>query len=116
MAGVGVFDAAVETEIPEDLLPQYRRTIASLGPDGMSAVKERTCTACYTEIIDQYQYDLEQDRFVVCSSCGRISSGLHQAMIAAPRRVPPRTWESCRPSVQLSKSSGSAGCSLVRSL
>jgi predicted nucleic acid-binding Zn-ribbon protein len=63
---------AVEAEIPEDLLPQYKRTIASLGPDGMSAVKERTCTACYTEIIDQYQYDLEQDRFVVCSSCGRI--------------------------------------------
>jgi predicted nucleic acid-binding Zn-ribbon protein len=74
--------AAVEAEIPEELLPQYNRTIASLGPDGMAAVKDRTCTACYTEIIAQSQYDLEQDRFVVCSSCGRILY-LPQAQAAA---------------------------------
>jgi predicted nucleic acid-binding Zn-ribbon protein len=63
---------AVEAEIPEDILPQYNRTITSLGADGMAAVKDRTCTACYTEIIAQDEVDLERDQFVVCRSCGRI--------------------------------------------
>ena len=62
----------VEAQIPDDLRPQYNRTIASLGANGMAAVKDRTCTACYTEIVAQAQSDLEQERFVVCGSCGRI--------------------------------------------
>jgi predicted nucleic acid-binding Zn-ribbon protein len=63
---------AAETQIPDDLRPQYNRTIASLGADGMAAVKDRNCTACYTEIVAHAQNDLEQEEFVVCSSCGRI--------------------------------------------
>jgi predicted nucleic acid-binding Zn-ribbon protein len=63
---------AVEAQVPEDLLPQYRRTVASLKHDGMAMVKDRTCTACFTEIIYQAQLDLEHEKFVVCRSCGRI--------------------------------------------
>jgi predicted nucleic acid-binding Zn-ribbon protein len=64
--------AAAETQIPDDLRVQYNRIIASLGADGMAAVKDRTCMACYTEIIAQSQVDLEYDLFVLCGSCGRI--------------------------------------------
>jgi predicted nucleic acid-binding Zn-ribbon protein len=64
--------AAAEAQVPEDLRPQYNRTISSLGADGLAVVQDRTCTACYTEIISQSQFDLEEDRFVTCGSCGRI--------------------------------------------
>ena len=63
---------ALEAEIPDELRPQYNRTISSLGADGMALVTDRNCTACHTEIIPQSQTDLESDQFVVCNSCGRI--------------------------------------------
>ncbi len=63
---------AAEAQVPADLRPQYNRTIASLGADGLAAVQDRTCTACYTQIIPQAQSNLEDERFVVCASCGRI--------------------------------------------
>jgi predicted nucleic acid-binding Zn-ribbon protein len=62
----------LEVQVPEDLRPQYRRIIVSRQADGMAAVKNGNCTACYTEIIPQAQSDLEADKFVVCGSCGRI--------------------------------------------
>ncbi len=67
---------AVEEQIPDDLRPQYNRTIASLGPDGMAAVVDRSCTACNTAITAQAQFQLDQELFLVCRSCGRI---LYQA-------------------------------------
>jgi predicted nucleic acid-binding Zn-ribbon protein len=63
---------AVESNVPDDLRPQYNRTIASLGHDGLAVVRDRTCTACYTELIRQTITELEDERFVVCKSCGRI--------------------------------------------
>jgi predicted nucleic acid-binding Zn-ribbon protein len=72
LAGAKKDLAPVEAQIPADLRPQYNRTISSLGPDGLAAVKERTCTGCYTEIIRQDLTELEDERFVVCKSCGRI--------------------------------------------
>jgi predicted nucleic acid-binding Zn-ribbon protein len=61
-----------ETKIPPDLRPQYNRTIASLQHEGLAAVRDRTCTACFTEITLQNFSALQQESFVVCPSCGRI--------------------------------------------
>lgn len=63
---------AAEASIPDDLRAQYNRTVASLGHEGLAAVKGRNCTECYTEIIRSDLDDLADDRFVTCKSCGRI--------------------------------------------
>jgi predicted nucleic acid-binding Zn-ribbon protein len=63
---------AVEVNVPADLRPQYNRTIASLDHDGLAAVRDQTCTACYTEITFQDLSALQRDQFVICKSCGRI--------------------------------------------
>ena len=61
-----------EAKIPADLRPQYNRTISSLQHEGLAAVRDRTCTACYTEIIFQDHSALQREQFIVCKSCGRI--------------------------------------------
>ncbi len=43
-----------------------------MGPDGMAAVKNRSCAACSTEITAQSYNELLQEQFVACKSCGRI--------------------------------------------
>jgi predicted nucleic acid-binding Zn-ribbon protein len=62
----------VEATIPPDLIPQYNRTILSLGPDGMAAVRDSVCENCYTQITAQALHDLKQEMFMLCRSCGRI--------------------------------------------
>ena len=64
--------AVQEKSIPEDLLAQYRRTVASQGADGFALAENGTCTGCHTEIVRQVQMDLSRDLFVMCNSCGRI--------------------------------------------
>ena len=64
--------AEIEKQIPEDLLPQYRRTVASQGSDGFALVQNDTCTGCNTEIIRQVRLDLTRGLFLMCHSCGRI--------------------------------------------
>jgi uncharacterized protein len=64
--------AAQEKQIPDDLLPQYNRTIASQGADGFALVENDTCTGCNTEIIRQVRLDLSRGLFLMCNSCGRI--------------------------------------------
>jgi predicted nucleic acid-binding Zn-ribbon protein len=51
---------------------QYRRTMATMGADGMASVHDRICDNCHTEITVQSQFELEQEHWVVCRSCGRI--------------------------------------------
>jgi predicted nucleic acid-binding Zn-ribbon protein len=62
----------LEAEVPPELRPQYNRTVASLGADGMASVVDRACTSCYTEITALALSQLKEERFVVCRSCGRI--------------------------------------------
>jgi predicted nucleic acid-binding Zn-ribbon protein len=62
----------VEESIPADLRPQYNRTIISLGPEGLAAVRDGVCESCYTEITAQALHDLKQEMFLLCRSCGRI--------------------------------------------
>jgi predicted nucleic acid-binding Zn-ribbon protein len=63
---------AVEATLPEDIRPAYDRLASARGEDAMSAVANRTCSACYTEITAQNSNDLVQGQFVLCKSCGRI--------------------------------------------
>lgn len=61
-----------ETGIPADVRTQYERDIAAKGPDALSPIHGRTCAACYTEITAQQYNELQQERFVLCKSCGRV--------------------------------------------
>jgi uncharacterized protein len=62
----------VETSLPDDVRALYGRLVAAKGDSAMSAVHDRTCSACYTEITAQSQNDLMQERLVLCKNCGRI--------------------------------------------
>jgi uncharacterized protein len=62
----------VEATLPEDARSLYERLVAAGGMDALSAIRGRTCTACYTEITAQNYNELLQDQFVTCKSCGRI--------------------------------------------
>jgi predicted nucleic acid-binding Zn-ribbon protein len=62
----------VEAHLPDDIRPLYNRIIASKGEDGLSLVKDRNCSACYTGITAQNYNELMSGAFVVCKSCGRI--------------------------------------------
>jgi predicted nucleic acid-binding Zn-ribbon protein len=64
--------AAVEAEVPADIRGGYNRVVNALGPDALAAVRDRTCSACHTEITAQNYNDVLQGRFVQCKSCGRI--------------------------------------------
>jgi predicted nucleic acid-binding Zn-ribbon protein len=62
----------IEAALPGDIRPLYNRIIASRGEDGLSLVKDRNCSACYTGITAQNYNELMSGMFVVCKSCGRI--------------------------------------------
>ena len=61
-----------EVQIPEKVRGHYSRIVASMGHDGMAAVKNRSCSDCATEITAQSYNELLQEQFVACKSCGRI--------------------------------------------
>jgi predicted nucleic acid-binding Zn-ribbon protein len=61
-----------EEQIPANLRDQYKRVVNARGADAMSAVRDRTCTACYTEITAQNYNDLAGGMFIFCKSCGRV--------------------------------------------
>ena len=61
----------VEANLPEELRMNYDRVVAGRGADALAAVKDRTCTACYTEITAQMRNELLQHLYVTCKSCGR---------------------------------------------
>lgn len=62
----------IEAQIPEDILANYQRGIKTMGHDALSAVENRICVACYTEITAQMYNELSRSNFVNCKSCGRI--------------------------------------------
>jgi len=65
--------AAVEATLPEgDVRGLYQRQVRARGEDALSAVENRTCMACYTEITAQQSQDLKMEQLMVCKNCGRI--------------------------------------------
>jgi predicted nucleic acid-binding Zn-ribbon protein len=63
---------AVEASLPAEIRPVYERQVNARGEEALSAVENRTCTACYTGITEQQYNDLLAGRLVLCKSCGRI--------------------------------------------
>lgn len=63
--------AEVETGLPAEVRTQYNRVVGARGADALAAVRDRNCSACYTEITAQSYNELQQERCVVCKSCGR---------------------------------------------
>jgi predicted nucleic acid-binding Zn-ribbon protein len=64
--------ATVEEGLKPESRSTYNRLVSARGEDAMSAVVERTCSACYTAITAQSYNELMQGNFVICKSCGRI--------------------------------------------
>jgi predicted nucleic acid-binding Zn-ribbon protein len=62
----------VEASIPVEARPVYERQVHARGEEALSAVENRTCTACYTGITEQQYNDLLSGRLVLCKACGRI--------------------------------------------
>ena len=65
-------EAQLEAKLSKLDLGRYQRVVHALGPDALSAVRGRTCTACSTEITAQNHNDLLIGNFVMCKACGRI--------------------------------------------
>ncbi len=64
--------AEAEAQIPGDFRGQYNRIVNAMGPEALAAVRNRTCSACHTEITAQNYNDVLTGQFVQCKSCGRI--------------------------------------------
>jgi predicted nucleic acid-binding Zn-ribbon protein len=62
----------VEEGLKPEVRATYSRLVSARGEDAMSAVVERTCSACYTAITAQSYNELMVGNFVVCKICGRI--------------------------------------------
>ena len=58
--------------MPERYREQYRRTVNVKGADALAAVRDRTCSACYTAITVQNLTDLRKEMFLTCKACGRL--------------------------------------------
>lgn len=61
----------LEQQIPNDMRPIYQRLIQSYGADAIAAVRDKTCTSCYSTITLQQLRELEGGRFVQCKSCSK---------------------------------------------
>jgi uncharacterized protein len=63
---------AEEAKLPGDIRPQYDRLIKAMGPEALSAVEGKNCTACYTELTVQLYHNVLKQQFVLCWNCGRV--------------------------------------------
>jgi predicted nucleic acid-binding Zn-ribbon protein len=61
----------VETQIPEQYMPQYQRMVNAFGADSLAAVQNHSCTQCHTHITVQQMHEVETGEYVVCRSCAR---------------------------------------------
>lgn len=62
----------IEATLPPEVMGPYQRVLAAKGADSLAVVKDRVCSACYTEITAQQNNNLHAEHFVLCKSCGRI--------------------------------------------
>jgi len=61
----------VETNIPEQFVPQYQRMVAAFGADSLAGVENHSCKYCHTHITVQQMHEVETGQFVTCRSCCR---------------------------------------------
>ena len=60
-----------ESDVPEDIRPQYQRLVNAYGGEALAAVDGQTCSHCHMQITTQQLHEVVTGRFVFCTSCGR---------------------------------------------
>ena len=63
--------AAAEKFLPNDIVPQYRRTVQAFGADALAAVENRFCTNCNIQLTSQKMVELKNGKWMFCT-CGRL--------------------------------------------
>jgi uncharacterized protein len=61
----------VESILPPDIVPVYRRLVAAHGAKALAPVKERSCGSCYIGLTSQVVVELKNGKFKFCT-CGRL--------------------------------------------
>jgi len=61
----------IETILPGEILPQYRRLVQSYGANALSPVRGTACGECYVGQRQQTIVELRAGKFVFCT-CGRL--------------------------------------------
>src|SRR5205823_4998370 len=64
--------ARVEATLPEVARHDYERQVKAKGEDALSAIENRTCVACNTDVTAQHYNEIKSGLFVTCKSCGRL--------------------------------------------
>jgi predicted nucleic acid-binding Zn-ribbon protein len=84
-AGLKEKAAALQTEVaeaekilPPDVIPQYRRLIASYGADALAPVVNKTCSQCYVSLTAQLYLELKAGAVKFCT-CGRLMYAADEA-------------------------------------
>jgi len=68
---LGAEVAAAEKFLPDEIVPQYRRSVQAHGADALAAVENRTCTSCHLQLTMQKIVELGSGKLMFCS-CGRL--------------------------------------------
>lgn len=61
-----------EKIIPARLMDQYRRIVQAHGAETLSAIENKTCTVCFTQLAPQVLVQVNTGSFVLCKACGRL--------------------------------------------
>lgn len=58
--------------IPPAIKGTYDRLVKTHGPDGLAAVKGKSCQQCRASVTDQQLFELNRGKYFMCPRCGRI--------------------------------------------
>ncbi|MFM8584612.1 MAG: zinc ribbon domain-containing protein [Planctomycetaceae bacterium] len=72
LAGLQSDLAEVETRLPPEVLPAYRRLVQAHGAGALAAVDNATCTSCYVRLTSQNAVSITQGQMMFCRTCGRL--------------------------------------------
>ena len=61
----------VESILPPDVIPVYRRLVAAYGAKALAPVKERSCGSCFIGLTSQLVLELKSGKIKFCT-CGRL--------------------------------------------
>lgn len=62
----------LESVIPEDIKPQFRRMVQQNGASAFSEVEGDVCTGCFVALPPQTYVELKRGKVMFCKSCGRL--------------------------------------------
>ncbi|MGQ0635823.1 MAG: zinc ribbon domain-containing protein [Planctomycetaceae bacterium] len=64
--------AAVETRLPGDIVPQYRRLVQAHGAAALAELDGNTCSSCYVSLPPQVAMQVRAGQIIFCKTCGRL--------------------------------------------